>query len=116
MVLAGRRNPPTSRTIPPGSQGDLDRRVTAADGRPVPFRQAVSGPDDRNGGWWFQVRRSPGADGVELVTAIPAYADDVTRHATQEDADAAAVAAYSTYLADVESAVSGAHSATQEAS
>jgi hypothetical protein len=91
----------------------LDGRVTNPGGAPVRFRQAVS-----DGGWWFRVRRSPGPDGVELVARIPGYMPDevVTSHPDQEAADAAAKATYTTYRTDVESALTGAHSAAQEAS
>jgi|SRR6516164_2784341 len=96
--------------------GPLDDRVTSADGSPVRFRQAASGPPGRNGGWWFRVRRSPGRDGVELVARIPHVLDKVTRHATQEDADAAAAVAYGEYADAAGAARSGAPSATEEAS
>lgn len=89
----------------------LDNRVTNEDGRPVRHRQARS-----DGGWWFRVRRSPGPDGVELVTRIPGGEETVTGYPDQEAADAAARTAYSQYKADVETALTGAHSAAQEAS
>jgi hypothetical protein len=98
MVLAGR---------------GPDRRVTNADGEPVRWRQARS-----DGGWWFRVRRSPGPTGVELIARIPGWNQEavITQHASQEDADLAARAAYDEYRAAVDAAVNGAHSAQQEAS
>jgi len=76
-----------------------DGRVTNGDGRPVKSRQADSG----GGRHWFRVRRPDGqAAGVELVIAVPGYRYDITRHATQEEADAAAREMYEAYRADME--------------
>jgi len=90
----------------------LDARVTNEDGRPVRSRQAASD----GGSWWFRVRRSPGPDGVELITRIPGCEETVTRHPDQGAADAAALLAYSQYRTDVETALSGQHRPVQEAS
>jgi len=53
---------------------------------------------------------------VELVARTPHVLDKVTRHATQEDADAAAAVAYGEYADAAGAARSGAPSATEEAS
>jgi hypothetical protein len=89
----------------------LDGRVTNERGQPVRTRQAAS-----PGGWWWRIRRAPGPDGVELVARVPGYDEVITPYATEAAADAAAVAAYAGYQADVESAARGIRDAVQEAS
>lgn len=49
------------------------------------------------GGRWFTVRWVPGRPGAELVTRIPGSTETVTAHATRDEADAAARAAYEEY-------------------
>jgi hypothetical protein len=76
-----------------------DGRVTNGDGRPVRSRQADSG----GGAWWFRVRRPEADPGVELITSSRSpWGETITRHATQEEADAAAREMYEAYRADME--------------
>lgn len=72
----------------------LDMRVTRHD-VPVDEIRLMRG--------WFTVRRpaDPAARGVELVTRIPGYLDQVTSHPRQADALAASDEIYDRYSRDV---------------
>ena len=58
--------------------------------------------DPKRWAGWFRIRRPADGQGVELITRIPGYLNETTRHGDRDAAERAAAATYDTYRAAAE--------------